>query len=575
MLNRYFSLRLLIPAIIALLLLVSTIFSFFVSRHYVFNEVLVRVTERMADRFQVIQGVMRHFIEYDEIDSIKRLGNSLSNEEDVVSLIVVSKEGKVVYSNDRTELGLNWDVLTNKLDKKKIYHSLQRLEEVSDHDAGSQTLTSYRDLCYQKSLQQLRTDDCGFIYYQINLKYHYDQANRSLYQGFLAVGSVLFLGIILLVLIMKYMITRRIGMLVDSLELYAKGDLRVRTNLPGNDELSWLSASVNKLLETIEDNQGKILEREQRLEKLFQTVMDAIFVINDKGKIVRVNQAAIEMFGYHEDEIVGQNIKIIMPEPFKSEHDKYLENYKRTGIKHVIGVKTEVVGVKRDASQFPAEISITEMLLPGRTMFAGIIRDITERKEFEEAMQHVNEELRETNLKLNEYATKDGLTNIYNRRSFDQRMIEELNRATREKMPLTLLMCDIDYFKAYNDTYGHQAGDDCLYKVATLINTFFQRGGEMVARYGGEEFAVILPGTDTERAQWLAEMVVRAIHELAIPHSSSKVSDTVTISIGIGSYTPKGNISPSPTQLLRAADEGLYKAKANGRDRIETGSAVG
>ena len=189
-------------------------------------------------------------------------------------------------------------------------------------------------------------------------------------------------------------------------------------------------------------------------------------------------------------------------------------------------------------------------------------------------MKNINDELLRSNKKLNEYATKDALTNIYNRRAFDIHIDEELNRATRDKLPLSLLMCDIDYFKPYNDAYGHQEGDKCLYKVATVMKTFFQRGGEMVARYGGEEFVVTLPNTDTERATWLAGLLLKAIHELDIVHGASKVSEHITISIGVGTYTPSGNVPTSPQHLIRAADEGLYKAKSNGRDRVEIGATI-
>lgn len=169
------------------------------------------------------------------------------------------------------------------------------------------------------------------------------------------------------------------------------------------------------------------------------------------------------------------------------------------------------------------------------------------------------------NQELKHISSMDGLTGVANRRFFDETISVEWRRARRHSNSLALLMCDVDYFKLYNDTYGHQAGDDCLRRIAATISRNTERPPDLVARYGGEEFAVILPETTISGALMVAEKIRQAIHELNIPHVSPS-GDRVTISIGIASAAP-GFDNP-PDDLIHAADQALYRAKHEGRDRV-------
>jgi diguanylate cyclase (GGDEF)-like protein len=167
---------------------------------------------------------------------------------------------------------------------------------------------------------------------------------------------------------------------------------------------------------------------------------------------------------------------------------------------------------------------------------------------------------------LREQANLDGLTGIFNRRSFDQRLDEECRRHRRYGAPLALAMIDVDHFKRFNDLYGHQAGDDCLRQVAAAIQASAKRPGEMAARYGGEEFAVILPACDLDTAKKFGEMLCERVRQLAIPHQGSAAHGMVTISVGVTSITPKDN--DAQQHLITAADMALYMAKNAGRNRV-------
>lgn len=180
------------------------------------------------------------------------------------------------------------------------------------------------------------------------------------------------------------------------------------------------------------------------------------------------------------------------------------------------------------------------------------------------------QQLEEANSKLQRLATVDGLTQVANRRRFDEYLENEWQRMMREHLPLSLILCDIDHFKLYNDTYGHQAGDECLRKVAQVIQTAAKRAIDLSARYGGEEFAVILPHTEQPGAIQVAQEIQVGVKGLEIAHANSKVTQVVTVSLGITTTIPSQ--ASSPEMLIMAADKALYRAKATGRDRYCTGT---
>lgn len=176
------------------------------------------------------------------------------------------------------------------------------------------------------------------------------------------------------------------------------------------------------------------------------------------------------------------------------------------------------------------------------------------------------QKLQIVNQELQKLVIEDGLTKLANRRQFDRVLEHEWNRCRREGIPLCLFLLDIDYFKQYNDHYGHLAGDFCLQQVAQVLQNVIQRGTDLVARYGGEEFAVILPNTDSNGIVHLAEKIRQEVEALKVDHLESGVSSYVTISIGVASLIPIEDITPKT--LVFQADQALYKAKNNGRNCI-------
>ena len=192
----------------------------------------------------------------------------------------------------------------------------------------------------------------------------------------------------------------------------------------------------------------------------------------------------------------------------------------------------------------------------------GFMFDITERKQIEEELIRLQKEFRELSY-------KDGLTGVANRRMFDSVLEMEWANALRNKQPLSVILLDIDYFKQYNDCYGHIQGDECLKQVAAALGKVGSRARDFFARYGGEEFVLVLPETDEESAHKVAERCRSAIFKEQIPHAESAAGQILTISLGVGTVTPTHR--DNPTAFIESVDRQLYQAKQRGRNCIVNG----
>jgi diguanylate cyclase (GGDEF)-like protein/PAS domain S-box-containing protein len=193
----------------------------------------------------------------------------------------------------------------------------------------------------------------------------------------------------------------------------------------------------------------------------------------------------------------------------------------------------------------------------------GFMFDISERKETEQKLMALQKELEALSF-------KDGLTGVANRRMFDSILETEWAHARRNSQPLSLILIDIDYFKQYNDRYGHIQGDDCLRNVGQALNSAATRARDLVARFGGEEFALVLPETDAAAARKVAERCRSLIFKQQIPHEASAVSRILTVSLGVGTIIPRHE--DQPLAFVEAVDRQLYQAKQDGRNRVVSGS---
>ncbi|WP_331461326.1 diguanylate cyclase [Pseudoalteromonas sp. SWXJZ94C] len=254
-----------------------------------------------------------------------------------------------------------------------------------------------------------------------------------------------------------------------------------------------------------------------------------------------------------------------LPQQAKAEKDEFeLQKIKSVlciGLrydKEIVGfIGCDCVKKQRDWS----DVDLIRLKLVGE-MIANAFKNINYKEELEQTQR----QLINANQKLNELANTDGLTNIANRRRFDETLKNEIKRCARHKQSICLIICDIDFFKLYNDNYGHQRGDETLKRVASSLHNLCKRQGDLAARYGGEEFAIILPATNSTNCKVFTALIQKEIAMLAINHNYSNVAKHVTLSIGF--YTLIPDKTTTPESIIHNADKALYIAKETGRNKV-------
>ncbi len=292
------------------------------------------------------------------------------------------------------------------------------------------------------------------------------------------------------------------------------------------------------------------------LEQIFSSVSDAMWAINEDGIVIRANEAMFTLLGKPSSEVVGESCSRLL-------------HYGRC---HTDACPLEVCTVKvrkeydiqlpsADGSYDHYIISVAPLTtIVGTSAIISQFKNITKRKQAEQ-------QLEELNRTLSEMARIDGLTGIANRRYFDEIFDKEWKRLAREQnQHFSLILADIDFFKRYNDNYGHQLGDDCLILVSKALKGVILRPSDMAARYGGEEFALLLPGIDLAGAGTVGERARRAIVDLQICHEYSDVAAHITVSLGGAMMSPAHDNAPA--DLIALADQALYRAKQTGRNKL-------
>ena len=293
------------------------------------------------------------------------------------------------------------------------------------------------------------------------------------------------------------------------------------------------------------------------LSQIINTSIDGMVLIYENFSVKRISASLLNFLDLSETEAVGKKCYDLMTCLWCNTFECPLTKLLR-GKAHI---ELDIERTRKDGVTVPFMFSATPFRgLDGEVIgMVARFKDITERK-------YAENTLKEANDRLKRLSAIDGLTGVANRRCFDQTIQREWTRLQRTKDYLSLIMCDVDFFKLFNDTYGHQDGDDCLKSVARVLQGTAKRSSDCVARYGGEEFAVILPVTGGKSAAHVAEIIRQTVEKMAIAHSQSSVAPCVTLSLGVATVVP--NNQETPESLIKCADMALYLAKSSGRNRV-------
>lgn len=307
-----------------------------------------------------------------------------------------------------------------------------------------------------------------------------------------------------------------------------------------------------------------LIEKEKFLWDIIENNGALIYAKDLKGNYILINKKWEEITGLEANKSLGKNDLELFPEDIAKEFLKVDSEVINKGkIIEKEEILENIQGKKYFISiKFPTRDSNNNI-----TGICGISTDITERKNTEEQINELVAQLQIERNYAQATSITDALTGIYNRRYFDDTLRKEFFHLKRAGTPLSIIMFDIDFFKKFNDTYGHLEGDECLKKIALKIKEIVKRETDTFARYGGEEFVVILPNTNNNGAVKLAETIRKEVLNLKIPHNNSDINDYVTISLGIATVL-KNNIS-SPEQIISLADGALYRAKEEGRNCVK------
>lgn len=294
-----------------------------------------------------------------------------------------------------------------------------------------------------------------------------------------------------------------------------------------------------------------------RFQEIAENSTDLISIHSFWGKYLYLSPSCKSILECDAEELMGKfPYLLIHPDDYPSVQNSFFDVI-RTSKEFTVRYRMR----QKSGSYIWLETAVKKITetKENRNELICISRDISDRKKIED-------ELKEKNRLLEYLSNYDSLTQIPNRRYFDRTFEIEWNKAVENSTPISLILFDIDYFKKYNDRYGHQKGDECLKEIAQTGQSILQNSADVICRYGGEEFVVLLPETSRFAAFKVADRLRKTIQALDIPHEKSKVIPVVTISVGVSTIIPKRD--DHLQELLKKSDQALYKAKANGRNRV-------
>ena len=349
-------------------------------------------------------------------------------------------------------------------------------------------------------------------------------------------------AIIASLLLFEYSIRQPVARITGALKAEAEGSRQVTVSP------TWTQETGN-LVSAFDHMRQQVRARQQRLETILDNAAEGIITFDAEGHIESFNKAAEKLFGYAQEEVLGKDLRLILPPQTRENREDYLKHFIRTEIQLLIGHEGEVTGRHKDGTTFPMALKISAMMLEGKQLYTGLVADISERKAMLENLKNM--------------AEHDGLTGLYNRSYFQQeleRVVERVKRAGG--ICCSLLYIDLDNFKYINDTLGHAAGDRLIIEVAGILNKR-ARKSDLIARIGGDEFTVLLFDTTPMLSVQVAESFRTKLADYIFKHGGEQID--IGCSIGVTGISPA---TASAAEVLSQADLACHLAKRGGRNRV-------
>jgi len=529
-------------------IIVYSLVTGFIVFAFEFNRELRQTNQRIENSLRqqgiIYQGILADFLRREDLGQINRLLSSLSASDYFLNSWISDENGIIIESSKSSNMGLNqaellknYGILPNYDKKQNIFnskkYSLSRYPVTLGVSKGYIAANREGEFWAAYEVSELRKS---------LIKEHIVE---TLYlSGIMMLIFILFFGVIY-----KSVIVRLLHLTKSSRD-FALGNHSVSFDLKGSDEIAVLGKSLEIMARTIQTDQQRLLEDEKKISQ-YVDIIDRNVITSKtdrRGVITYVSDAFSTISGYQKDEMVGKNHNLVRHPDTPKETFKDLWKTIKSGRQW----EGELKNKKKDGSFYWVYARITPTVDSDGNIieYTAVRQDITDQK------------------KLEEIAITDELTKLYNRRFFNETIRLEYHRSLRNKRPFAFLIFDVDFFKLYNDTYGHLAGDKVLQQIGSLLNQMFHRSGDFAFRLGGEEFGVLMEIENIEKCEQECQKILQGVENMHIEHLKNKVSGFVTVSIGLV-FVNHERSALQTDEIYRIADEALYYSKENGRNRYK------
>jgi diguanylate cyclase (GGDEF)-like protein/PAS domain S-box-containing protein len=392
-------LNFILPLVIGLFALAIEFVAFFGVRGFVLSATERDMVRLVRAELVTVQGAIEQLLRLGGRDAVLNTVSSFGAYPATQVMLVVDAEGQVIASTNYLDVTKTWQGTGYAISADLVDQIATKRGTKVTIGEDEDYIYAYSSICHGLKGDGLRPQRCGFAFYQVDLGPARALAMESLRAQTLITG----VGILVMALVVWWLLhsllARRAGDLVMTVNAYGRGDRGIRSRLESEDELGQIAQAVNRMLEQLDEDERALQAKESRLSATFDAVVDGIVVIDDHGIMLSCNAGLERIFGYGPEEIVGQNIKMLMPEPFHSAHDGYVAQWRGRGrlSSSVLGKGRELLGLRKDGGVFPVEVTVSAIDDAGERKVVGVIRDITQRKAAEEGLQLAQKVFENTN----------------------------------------------------------------------------------------------------------------------------------------------------------------------------------